>query len=990
MSKLIFFSATLLWWVAPAATAQIYPGGPLKPLSEIASESRYARSLFPKALESPEYCDSDSLRSVATIHAIRFGDNQRGVAVGDHGSILFTRDGGRSWNDALPVTNATGKRVQCRLCDAVWLSPRRVVAVGGGIDAVTGISRGVVLTSLDAGESWKLSPEVNFPCFRSLSKSMSKSTGPRQRSSMSSGFATILASGDRDPISNAAQFESSDGGVHWQAVASERVADDLLSTPGGRSHPLALQSKPMTAESASRWAKATGKRFVVRTSCRLPDQTVLCGGDHGMILRSSDRGQTWRTVHGGDASCAVLVFALGSCNVPWSLIGREALEHRLRVHAVIATGHDPQSRYAVEQAAMHVGAVATDWCVADPAASLMLDSLRRWIDVDRPKVIAIDGDFAASIKSQLLQHAVARGVQRVVEFSPTQRGESRLHPRAMLPASGVLAGDFDADSRLISGVAGISIESAQVIDDTDGISVQSKYHAGSDRARGVMMADGVMIPASCRLPGRSSKVSRRRVQVVQARLKHDATLANWFHADNHPSAEQLAAEVDVLLDQTSRVDRFRLAWSIANGVSARKQATEIWRAIAKHFPNASATRLLLLHAKARRGSVEWSVHPADHDLAALGRDNADRSATASQSRARNRPSRSEIEQTAQLVPSGIGHQAIVSPFQTASGFAHDAVSMDDSAVIQASAIVTPNNLSPSKLSPNIADRPNELPIENQTEGDLDLAWQMHPVRLIVHDALRRAELARAELARAEVERTQINSTGPPTLSDHPSRTDSFSADSFSADSLSADLKPIAERRSGWGDLLADEARRSSVVTRAFRAAHPPRLDGKLDESIWQSPAAVTRNSDALKLRLAYDDKFLYLAIESDGRIFRDSSHNGPFGKRDANLVNADRVQIGLDVDRDLLTAMNLEFTTRGRTHDRLDGSDHWDPQWYVASRRDNERHQVITELAIERSSLGVSIQPGDRWFINAKLFRAGQPTRIAWMPQPESRLAVQF
>ncbi len=652
---LISFCAALPWNPSKPVFGQVYPGGPLTPLSEFVKESRFSGSLAPNALFSPEYCDSDSLRNAATIRAIRFGDSLHGVAVGDHGAILMTHDGGRTWDAPPQNPQASGRRVECQLSDAAWISRRRIIAVGGGVDAVTGISRGVVLISHDAGESWSESQGSDFPCFRSLIQQ----TRFQPANSRAGSPKNIIACSDVDPVSGATYFESSDGGIHWQSLP-----DELLGQTLGSDTHVPPHHDPLTALSASQWSKATSKPFAVRTSCRLKDQTILCGGDHGLILRSEDQGRTWETVHGGQATCAVLVIASSPQTMPWSLIGRESLEHRLRVNVVIASLQNTASRFAVEQAAMCLGAVATDWCIDQQTQSTPTESLRGWIDTHRAKVVAIDSEFPSDVKTDLMQHAVSQGAQRVIEYSRTQRGESLLHRSAMLPGSGVLAGDFDADSVLLAGDATISPDNASHDDAShddaprgDGIFVQSKYHAGSHRARGVMMADGVMIPPSGRLPARSSKVSRRRLQVVQGRLKQDAAIEELIQAHGKSNAEKLAVSVDALLDQTSRVDQFRLAWSIATKIASRQDASVVWRAVAKRFPNSSASRMLLLHAGARQASIEWSAHRTSDD-----RQPAPIAFEATPS---------EIQQASQLVPSGHGHQAPVSPFQSAHAFANE-------------------------------------------------------------------------------------------------------------------------------------------------------------------------------------------------------------------------------------------------------------------------------------------------------------------------------
>jgi hypothetical protein len=128
-----------------------------------------------------------------------------------------------------------------------------------------------------------------------------------------------------------------------------------------------------------------------------------------------------------------------------------------------------------------------------------------------------------------------------------------------------------------------------------------------------------------------------------------------------------------------------------------------------------------------------------------------------------------------------------------------------------------------------------------------------------------------------------------------------------------------------------------AVLRVVSAMTRPRLDGRLDDAVWQKapPAALrsAQNDDAewpASVRLAYDREFLYVAIacrEAPGVKYAQGS--GP-RLRDADLSGHDRVELFLDVDRDFVTAYHLAVDQRGWTAEDCWGDRTWDPTWYVA------------------------------------------------------------
>ncbi|MCO8120361.1 hypothetical protein NHH03_01335 [Stieleria sp. TO1_6] len=981
--------STALAWIlllAHPAAAQdfrtLFGNGPdsLEPLPSMQAqpiESSADSRPWPTALRSPVYCDTHTLRASATIRALRFWDDQKGIAVGDHGSRWWTADGGASWTQASSGSD-------CRLNDVIWVSAQRAIAVGGGIDAVTQISRGAVLVSTDSGQSWNRHSDSDLPRLTSLRVS---------------GDGTITAQGDPDPVSGATLFESRDAGRNWQAVLEPNYAN-ASTTVADADHSNETDSAPLTADQASAWSRITATHLAIRASCRLSDQVMVCAGDHGMILRSTDQGANWQVVSGGETNSAVLFIAADPESVPWSLVGRETMEQRLRCSIVIglpqdfrsSTAADRRRIAAVQQAAMQIGAAAVDLCprpVQDDSQTDWLDSLKQWVDVHQPPVLVMDAELPAEIKTHLLQHAVAGGTNKVVEYSWATRGETLLHQSALLPHSGVLAGDFRDDCRLLVSDFRLTANSRSA---SQWVATTTRYSGGGQTVRGDSLGAGVRLHAKHRLPPREMPASRRRLQVLQARVKQQTAIANLFptaHRRQQPADEkQFADALRLMLDQTSRIDQFRSAWNIAQHSIGQPYQTIVWDEIATRFPGSSAASLAQLHAQTRRSSAEWN----HHQTLAVGLDRSLDSLHAGD------PIAAQVgavellnDSDAALLPQPSGHAAILSPFQPQPTPGSDTTM----GVIQASATLPiPGHRSNLRSLPSNSSKP--------AAGELDLAWQMHPVRLIGQDAIERNEIlaarraavahvsaarssdeaAPAWVAAVEPESAPLESTGTKlrTADGNPLTPEN--------QEITADLRRVAQRDNPWSNLLRPL---SPQVTRAVRIESPPRLDGQLDEPAWdtqRNPPATTADQVGMQLQVAWDDRFVYLAVRTPKQYLAAPAQSSKPPQRDADLGGSDRVALGIDIDRDLLTAMTLMFSRDGRTQDHLDGFQRWNPSWYVAS---NEKGSfVITELAIEQSSLGPSIRPGNSWLINAQVHAADTADHFHWMPEPESRIRVDF
>jgi hypothetical protein len=216
-------------------------------------------------------------------------------------------------------------------------------------------------------------------------------------------------------------------------------------------------------------------------------------------------------------------------------------------------------------------------------------------------------------------------------------------------------------------------------------------------------------------------------------------------------------------------------------------------------------------------------------------------------------------------------------------------------------------------------------------------------------------------------------------------------------------------RDGWTACAQSELRLHDSKGRPLkptlecvRANAKPHLDGVLDDPVWRQakPAALqsAQHDDGqwpAEVMLAHDDEFLYIAIrcheppsadgseakaQGDSPIFAETKIGTvPETKigtvpvrrpRDADLSAHDRVEVFLDIDRDYCTYYRLAVDHRGWTSDSCWGDTTWNPEWFVAVRR--EKGQWTAEAAIPLAELvGRPPQPHDVWGVGVQRVAPG-------------------
>ena len=188
----------------------------------------------------------------------------------------------------------------------------------------------------------------------------------------------------------------------------------------------------------------------------------------------------------------------------------------------------------------------------------------------------------------------------------------------------------------------------------------------------------------------------------------------------------------------------------------------------------------------------------------------------------------------------------------------------------------------------------------------------------------------------------------------------------------------------------------------------PTLDGHLTDDCWKN--AINLHSGTT-LCVAYDNDYVYLGVtvpnhqlqsqltEQTSAQFSygnqsvsERSENGQSGSsspRDQSLLSQDRLRIGIDIDQDLLSTMELQVTAAGKVHDAIDGCENWQPTWYPAI----QSNEVSTtfEIAILRRDLStLPITHSETWLISVSCLNAGQRNATEIIPNPDRLIRVLF
>jgi photosystem II stability/assembly factor-like uncharacterized protein len=211
----------------------------------------------------------------ATLHDVQFVGANVGWAVGDHGVIWRTVNGGQTW-ELVPSP------VDCPLKSVCFLTDRVGWIAGGGTVPHTRMSYGVVLSTMNAGQTWQLVAKDTVPPLEYI-----KFFGLQQ------GVAVGTASQDHPT----GVLTTNDGGKTWEPLLGEghtewRTAEFLQPETGvvaGLRGQVKLAGGGRLLASQS---GTNGLRNLHAVTVNRDDQGWLAG-DGGLVMQTDNGGVSW-------------------------------------------------------------------------------------------------------------------------------------------------------------------------------------------------------------------------------------------------------------------------------------------------------------------------------------------------------------------------------------------------------------------------------------------------------------------------------------------------------------------------------------------------------------------------------------------------------------------------------------------------------------------------------------------------------------------------
>jgi hypothetical protein len=175
-----------------------------------------------------------------------------------------------------------------------------------------------------------------------------------------------------------------------------------------------------------------------------------------------------------------------------------------------------------------------------------------------------------------------------------------------------------------------------------------------------------------------------------------------------------------------------------------------------------------------------------------------------------------------------------------------------------------------------------------------------------------------------------------------------------------------------------------------------RVDGRLDDEVWQKAAPITdfiqkepvegaTPTDAMDVRLVYDDDVLYVGARMQSK---DHRIQAPLGRRD-NTDQAEHILVSFDTFLDRRTAVVFGVTAAGVRIDRYHSSDQedsfdsgFDPVWRAETSVSAD--QWTAELWIPFSQLRFNPRTELTWGLNLFRFRPTLDEADYWIMIPRT------
>lgn len=901
------------------------------------------------AVSVPEPEARQSLLDDACLRNLCFIDKKLGWAVGDRGVIVHTNDGGKHW-----LLQSSG--VGCRLDSVHFISPTEGWASGGWYEADTQLSRGVLLHTVDGGQSWNRMA-VDLPRMRKV-----HFRSPREGTAV----------GDWSPIHLGGTFVTYDGGHSWQSAppSESQSTRDLADTNG----PL------VTLDDAGRLMH----NYDFHAGAAINDQLWTAGmpGDRifsigpggvkacnsgisapihslffidamhgwaacsfGTILHTTDGGQSWQVQRGGPRTAAVLFVAQQAKHLPWTMIASESLEHGYRSLAVVH--REPTTQPA---------ATSQRDLTSQREPTTRRESTAQRAAVKQRDPLHFSSDVLAA------QSLSRLGGDDILVVDPPRVDDRQQIDRILVanqPAVIVLSEDVTNATR-----------DAWLAAAKDAPSVYRVFFVHPGERGDVVVHPAAILPDAGVVVGQAWADALS--VLAPGEVREDVLVADRL-LDREPSLQQI----------DSMLHRLPIG---AGGLSRRMP------------PSGTRSRLASLQPISRHG--EWAAQLIDACSVAPDGPEMLRSRLTRLVKSMRPPDRigflrriiyrchcqGQVElyrESLQLAGQLVGEESLGQWAQlmlAAIDGSQEWNRMPSAAHHQSAAVSVANHSTPKAYGSPFEKGNAIVQVANQSEASMrtirttettDALWRRHPLRLLSQFS-RLGEQANPAL-QADVQRLASAANAGPWAG-------------LAAGEM--------QRQRQTGVRATAHAIRTVAMPAEFTSARPT-LDGRFDEGIWNftpvhvgSAQVKSLDDEPTRLAMAYDSRYVYLAIANG---FPNQKPIAPATQRqrDADLHQARRLRLSLDVDRDLMTSFELEIDPSGRCRDTCNGFPNWQPNWFV--KTETVAGQWNAEIAIARTDVySLPLAPGDVWNVRLQTIQAGDAATVPLMPSPENWTRVEF
>lgn len=944
----------------------------------------------------------DVLADEASLRDVAFVDANHGWAVGDHGAILRTSDGGERWRRADAPTRD-------RLDGVCFLNANRGWAVGGSVRPYTHESRGVVLGTTDGGRSWETLSTGYLPRLRSI-KFFDAKHG--------------VAAGDGTAQHPSGVYTTDDGGRHWRPLPGgeprQWLAGDFQLDRLGELAGAVVGLRSESARVAGRKVKPALNAGDLRGAYGVALRDAARGwlvGDGGLVRVTEDGGQAWTEPPADPPESLTAWYDWRAVAVRGERVWIAGSPGEL-----VLASEDGGATWTTANTGVTTPITAIEflddrvgWAVGEMGVVLTTRNGGRSWRVQRGEgrraALAVLVATPDQVPTELLASAAAAEGHRTVVHTP-------LAPESA-DAIGPLAGRLEDASSLVGGDAlrlGWSLPLSEADAALPAEALRTRLDRLTDgRSHELLVRevqkllaayrpDVIAIPAPANGP--SALLAEAAAEAIQRPL---GAQHGWSGLQKQATRRLVAYTVDdgsPLAAEESRLSTGDFApllgatpsqWRRgARGLLTKEYqaapAAHRWRAVAgKSAPGGASDNLLVGVVGTRGGDTR---RPA---------------ATAGMNR---------LDQLRRVAGKRRNMERLLAQAQGDPAWAGQVVNLTGGLDAEAGA----------ELLGQLAEGYRQAGRNEQAAETLYLLARRYPDAPLADAALLWLVRYYASGEYAHANRSAgVNARSGDTLANVPSTpaaslklapreaTGTLSADEcleraatlldfleqarpgLYADPAVRFLEATTQRARGLGagadktalvlskQSIAEPWRRAALAERwlAKPEGLPPEkpiancrftprrplLDGKLDDAAWSkaAPIRLTESDDptpTATVRIAHDEAFLYVAIEAESETPETIDPHAA-RPRDADLTGHDRVTLRIDTDRDYTTAFELTLDARGWAHDALWRDVHWRPTWYVAAATDKglwraEAAIPLAELAdpdqLARAAWAVSLQ----------------------------------